>query len=91
MDCLLYWFLYFSWSLFMSKDNVINAAGEQIEVCQSSYYAVQYGLVVGVAYFENDTWYFTGSEPIPSKDLKFTMIVFKQLFTQNSLLEQIKG
>ena len=75
----------------MSKGQVINALGGTSVIVEDAYYAVQYGLVIGVAFFSNDTWYFVGSEPMPTQDLKFKMIVNEFLFTQNDLLNKSKG
>lgn len=70
----------------MSK--VINHSGAALS--NHTYYTVQYGLILGVAYYNEDIWYVVGSEPIPTPKLRDDLIVVQALFTQNELAKDIK-
>lgn len=70
----------------MSK--VINHSGDALT--NHTYYTVQYGLILCVAYYNEDIWYVVGSEPIPTPKLREDLIVVQALFTQDELAKDIK-
>jgi len=70
----------------MSDGKVVNPAGERISVCGNSYYSVQYGLCVGIAFFKDDIWCFTGYPAVHTDELKYDMVVFKHIIRHDDLL-----
>lgn len=70
----------------MSNGKVVNPAGQCVSVCHNSYYSVQYGLCVGIAFFKDDIWCVTGYPAVHTDELKHDMIVFKHIIRQTDLL-----
>lgn len=66
---------------------VVNFTGEPLE--NSTYYSVQYGLIVSMAYHHNDNWFITGSLPIHESNLKEELIVIEKICTQADIVKKL--
>lgn len=68
----------------MSKDRFHNP--QNIEIVDHTYYSVQYGLVIMMAYYNEGVWYMTGQPEIKQSDLKFDLIVVQKICTHNEMV-----
>jgi hypothetical protein len=68
----------------MSKERLHNP--QNIEITDHTYYSVQYGLVIMMAYHNAGVWYMTGQPEIKQSDLKFDLIIVQKVCTHAELV-----
>lgn len=69
------------------SNRFVNFTSTPIE--NSTYYSVQYGLIVSMAYHYNGEWFITGHLPMHESKLKEELIVIEKICTQSDIVKKI--
>lgn len=69
----------------MSNNRLHNP--QNIAIVDHTYYSVQYGLVIMMAYYNAGVWYMTGMQELKQSDLKFDLIIVQKVCTHDELVK----
>lgn len=70
----------------MTVKKILNP--NQHELVDGTYYSVQYGLILCIAYYSGDVWYPTGYQAVITSDLSDDFIVIDRVCHQSDLLKK---
>lgn len=70
----------------MTTKNILNPNGHKL--VDGTYYSVQHGLILCVAYYSGDVWYPTGEMAFKTSELSDDFIVIDPICHQNDLLKK---
>lgn len=60
-----------------------------IDLNDNTYYSVQYGLVILMAFYNQGIWYMAGQPEIKESDLRFDLRILQKICTQDELVKGV--